>query len=129
MTKKYVLIVEDDSTQIKVFQQIVSKVHIKSHLVSTGRGAINHLQENQKDVGLVLLDLNLPDISGIEVLEELKKTGNKVPVAILSANEDSSVALKAGRLGAVDFFIKGKSDLMRIFEFIDETISNNHTND
>lgn len=121
MTKKHVLIVEDDSTQTKVFEQIVSKVHFKSHLVSNGKDAVEYLRDN-KDVGLVLLDLALPDISGIQVLEELKKMGSKVPVAILSASEESSIAVRAGQLGAVDFFIKGKSDLMRIFEFIDDVM-------
>ena len=121
MTKKHVLIVEDDSTQTKVFEQIVSKVNFKSHLVSNGKDAVEYLRNN-KDVGLVLLDLALPDISGIQVLEELKKMGSKVPVAILSASEESSIAVRAGQLGAVDFFIKGKSDLMRIFEFIDDVM-------
>lgn len=122
MKKKRVLIVEDDSFQTKVFEQIVSKLKVQSHLVSTGIGAIKYLQEN-KDIGLVLLDLALPDISGMQVLEELKKVGNKVPVAILSASEESSIAVKAGRLGASDFFIKGKSDLMRLFEFIDDVMN------
>jgi DNA-binding NtrC family response regulator len=121
MTKKHVLIVEDDSTQTKVFEQIVSKVNFKSHLVSNGKDAVEYLRNN-KDVGLVLLDLALPDISGIQVLEELKRMGSKVPVAILSASEESSIAVRAGQLGAVDFFIKGKSDLMRIFEFIDDVM-------
>jgi DNA-binding NtrC family response regulator len=122
MTTKHVLIVEDDSTQTKVFEQIVSKVHFKSHLVANGKDALKYLKDN-KDVGLVLLDLALPDISGIQVLEELKKMGNKVPVAILSASEESSIAVRAGQLGAADFFIKGKSDLMRIFEFIDDVMN------
>ncbi len=71
-----------------------------------------------------MLDLALPDISGLQVLEELKKLKNKVPVAILSANEDSKIAVRAGQLGAMDFFIKGKiDDLMKLFELISETFS------
>jgi DNA-binding NtrC family response regulator len=120
MTKKHILIVEDDSTQIKVFKKIIDNVNIKSHLLSNGTDAVKYLQENQNNVALVLLDLALPDISGIQVLEELKKMDNKVPVAILSSNEDSSIALKAGQLGAIDFFIKGKSDLMKIYKLIDD---------
>jgi DNA-binding NtrC family response regulator len=124
--KKRILIVDDDSTQTKVFEKIASQVNVKSYLVSTGLEAIESLR-NHNDIGLVLLDLALPDISGLQVLEELKKLNSKVPVAILSATEDSKIAVRAGQLGAIDFFVKGKkTDLMRLFEFISETISSNN---
>lgn len=122
MTKKRVLIVEDDSVQTMIFEKIVSKVKVKSHQVSTGKEALNYLEENN-DIGLVLLDLALPDISGLQVLEELRKTKNKVPVAILSANEDIEIAREAGELGAVKFFIKAQSDLAKLLEFVSHTIN------
>jgi two-component system repressor protein LuxO len=119
MKKKRVLIVEDNLAQIKIFEKIVTQMNVKSELVSTGNAALEYLKNND-DIGLVLLDLALPDISGLTVLEELKKLKIKVPVAILSATEDSKIAVRAGQLGAVDFFIKGKSDLLRLLEFITE---------
>lgn len=122
MTKKRVLIVEDDTLQNRFFEHVVSKVNAKSHLVTTGKDALKYLQVNN-DIGLVLLDLSLPDMGGLKVLEELKKVGNKVPVAILSASKDSNDIIEASLLGAVDFFTKGKDDLMKLFEFIDETIN------
>lgn len=124
MKKKRVLIVEDDQVQIKLWEKIVSNVNVKSELVTTGEQALNYLR-NHDDIGLVLLDLALPDISGLDVLEGVKKINSKIPVAILSATEDSKIALKAGQLGAKDFFIKGsdRNDIMRLFEFIDGIIN------
>lgn len=124
MKKKRVLIVEDDQVQIKLWEKIVSNVNVKAELVTTGKQALEYLK-NHDDIGLVLLDLVLPDISGLDVLEGIKKINSKIPVAILSATEDSKIALKAGQLGAKDFFTKGSDpkDIMRLFELIDSVIS------
>lgn len=122
MNKKRVLIVEDDSLQNRFFEKIVSVVQAKSELIKTGKAALDYLK-NHDDIGLVLLDLSLPDISGLQVLEELKKQKSKVPVAILSANDERKIIMEAGRLGAIDFFVKGKDDLMRLCEFIDKTMN------
>ena len=124
MKKKRVLIVEDDKTQIKLWEKIVSNVNVKSELVTTGEQALDYIK-NHDDIGLVLLDLALPDISGLDVLESIKKLNSKIPVAILSATEDSKIVLKAGNLGAADFFVKGSDpkDIMRLFEFVDDVIN------
>ena len=124
MKKKRVLIVEDDKTQIKLWEKIVSNVNVKSELVTTGEQALDYIK-NHDDIGLVLLDLALPDISGLDVLESIKKLNSKIPVAILSATEDSKIILKAGNLGATDFFVKGSNpkDIMRLFEFVDDVIN------
>ena len=55
---------------------------------------------------LVLLDLMLPDISGIDLLKEIKQRNPEVPVIILSAQESIEVALKTLKLGAADYFSK-----------------------
>ena len=55
---------------------------------------------------LVLLDLMLPDISGIDILKEIKQRNSELPVIILSAQESIEVALKTLKLGAADYFSK-----------------------
>ncbi len=55
---------------------------------------------------LVLLDLMLPDISGIDLLKEIKQRNPEIPVIILSAQESIEVALKTLKLGAADYFSK-----------------------
>ncbi len=124
MKKKRVLIVEDNQIQIKLWEKLVSNVNVESELVTSGEQALDYLK-NHKDIGLVILDLALPDISGLSVLEEIKKSNKNMPVVILSATEDSEVVLKAGQLGADKFFVKGSDpkDIMRIFEFINSKIN------
>jgi DNA-binding NtrC family response regulator len=55
---------------------------------------------------LVLLDIMLPDISGLDLLKEIKQRNPELPVIMLSAQESIEVALKTLKLGAVDYFSK-----------------------
>ena len=55
---------------------------------------------------LILLDIMLPDISGIELLKEIKQRNPEIPVIMLSAQESIEVALKTLKLGAADYFSK-----------------------
>jgi DNA-binding NtrC family response regulator len=58
---------------------------------------------------LVLLDLMLPDINGIDILKEINARNPDVPVIILSAQESIEVALETLKLGATDYFSKPKN--------------------
>lgn len=123
--KKRVLIVEDNDVQSKVFTRVVGLTEAKSHLVKRGVDAIEYVK-NHDDIGLILLDLALPDISGLQVLAELQKLGNKVPVAVLTANDDKDLVAEAKSLGAVEFFTKGTPDpkyFEKIFNLISDSCS------
>ncbi|MCR4292643.1 MAG: response regulator [Candidatus Kuenenia sp.] len=56
--------------------------------------------------GLLLLDINLPDINGIEVLKQIKLLNKEIPVIIVSAQEDVKLAVDAIKLGAYDYIKK-----------------------
>lgn len=58
------------------------------------------------DYDLILLDLRLPDVSGLELLQQLQAQGNLTPVAILSASESTQDAQKALAAGALGFIQK-----------------------
>ncbi|MCL2718819.1 MAG: response regulator [Lachnospiraceae bacterium] len=72
---------------------------------------LNDLLEHIKP-DLILLDINMPEINGFEILEKLKANPRfcEIPVMILSARDDRESILKAMKLGAVDFIIKPYSD-------------------
>jgi len=60
----------------------------------------------QKPVQLVLLDIYLPGVSGLQLLRELRSTGQEVEVIVVSAAKDSSQIREAFRLGCLDYIIK-----------------------
>lgn len=79
----------------------------------TGSEAMRKALDNDYDV--VLLDLTLPDISGYEVLEGIRREKPRLPVVVVSLHEEKQYALRAYSLGADGYVSKGSSpsDLIR----------------
>jgi len=114
---KRILIVEDDADIIKVHQQLLSDLFTVI-VKSSGMRAISYLRGNP-DIDLVLLDIKLPDISGIEVLKEIKKIKPCVPTIIITAFGSENIAVKAFRCGARDYVKKpfNNDELLRRINF------------
>ncbi|MBF0225030.1 MAG: sigma-54-dependent Fis family transcriptional regulator [Desulfobacterales bacterium] len=71
---------------------------------SKGSGVINSLKEKQPD--LILLDIGLPDINGIELLKEIKKSDPDIIVIMITAYDDIDSVISAMKYGAYDYIIK-----------------------
>jgi DNA-binding response OmpR family regulator len=100
-----ILLIEDDQNIVD-FIKIVLKVGIpEAEVVSTHLGSRGVDLMNEHRPNIILLDLGLPDISGFEVLKQIRKI-SKVPVLIISVR-DSEFAIAEGlALGADDYIIK-----------------------
>jgi two-component system invasion response regulator UvrY len=101
-----VIIADDHPVVLKGLKEILSEglddVIIDG--TTTGYELINNVQNNQYD--LVLLDISLPDINGLEVLKEIKKKKPKLPVLIVSMYPEEQYALRAMKAGARGYLTK-----------------------
>jgi len=73
-----------------------------------------------KETELVLLDLSLPDSHGLETFSKVYAHSPKVPIIVLSGNDDQTLALFAVKSGAQDYLVKGKIDrelLLRAMQY------------
>jgi len=128
--KKQILIVEDDEFQKKIFKKIFAEIanSLKCEIISFSRGkdAIKHVKNNVAKIGVIILDLALPDISGFEVMAKIKDISKEIPVIILSANEDKDLIVEAMKRGATNYFIKGagKSELEKLYIATTEAFKN-----
>jgi len=115
--KKRILIVEDDADIINIHRQLLSD-RFTVIIKPSGMQAIRYLRE-QPDVDLALVDVKLPDISGIEVLKEIKKMKPCVPAIIMTAYGNEHVAVNAFRCGARDYVKKPfrNDELLRRIDF------------
>lgn len=126
--KKEILLVEDDKVQEKIYREIISEIadDFNCEIVSAHNGvqAIDYIKKNLTSIKAVILDLVLPDISGIQVLKNIRTLDQELPVIILSANEDKDLIVETMRLGIKDYIIKGKSkeELKKFYKLIIEIL-------
>ena len=109
------LLVEDNPTDVFVINEVLARcgVDFKLHVARNGQEALSYLQEIANNEGascpaLVLLDLNLPKVAGLEVLKALRSASRckQVPVIIVTSSMADGDRLAAQRLGAEAYFQK-----------------------
>ena len=102
--QRHVLLVEDTLPLARSYIEFLKTgPYIVEH-VETGRKALNYLKRKTPDV--VLLDIKLPDVSGLEVLDRMAEDGMKCPVVVITAHGSIKLAVDAMRAGAADFLVK-----------------------
>jgi len=103
-----ILLVDDDVAQAHVIEQVIhDKMRYKTQLVENGQDAIDLLtSKDASGVDLVLLDIGLPGIDGIEVLNAIKPVKPNLPVIVRTGYDDLDLAVDAMKAGAVDFVQK-----------------------
>lgn len=104
-TGKVILIVEDTETSNRFYNAALSRTKAKLLWALDGEEALNKLKEN-KDIDVVLLDLNLPGISGFDVLKNIRKTNKDLSVIVQTAYVLSGEESACYELGANDFITK-----------------------
>ncbi len=120
-----ILIVDDDPLDRELYKRNLLKARGRSFLVAeeaTGGGAFARIAEFAPDC--ILLDFNLPDMNGVEVLERLKNGPARLPAAVvvLTAVRDEMIAVAAMKSGATDYLPKGEVDAGTIAHAIDNAI-------
>jgi CheY-like chemotaxis protein len=102
---KTILIVEDVETSIKFFEAALKSTNAKLLYAETGEEAID-IVDKTPDLSLVLLDLNLPEINGFEVLKHIRNKNKELPVIVQSAYVLSGEKEQSIKMGANDFLEK-----------------------
>ena len=99
-----VLLVEDDPTTSKSIEMMLS--HANLNVFSTDLGEEGIDLAKLYDYDLILLDLNLPDMNGHEVLRQLRLARVDTPILILSGSDDTESKIKGFGFGADDYLTK-----------------------
>lgn len=104
---KTVLIVDDDPTQRRLLQAVIEKQGFRAETVESGEDALDRTASGGIDV--MLLDLIMPGMDGMETLEAVKSKQPDLPVIVLTASGGIETVVNAMRAGASDFFVKPAS--------------------
>ncbi len=104
MDKKSVLVVDDDPQIVSALGECLSGFDYGMQVAATGAEAL--LKVADPDLSLVILDVNLPDYSGLEILNKIKETNASLPVIIITGFVSTEAAIEAMKLGAYEFVTK-----------------------
>ena len=91
-----VLLVEDEPSTAEVFERALGRDGYEIELVRAGLQALRRLQE--RPPSLVIMDLSLPTVSGVDVVRALRRRGEQVPVLIVSGSQPWQCSLTDAEL-------------------------------
>ncbi|MGA8169940.1 MAG: sigma-54 dependent transcriptional regulator [Methylocystis sp.] len=104
MKKPRVLIVEDVPALAETYAAYLDKEPVAVDIVHTGREAVEILE--RQPVSVAVLDIRLPDMNGLEILQNIKRLGSPTDVVVVTAEGSVKLAVEAMRYGAFDFIMK-----------------------
>ncbi len=102
-----VLIVDDDPVQRRLLEATVRRFGYDVELCDGGEKALQRLKNTQAtNIGLMILDLVMPDLDGMGVLSRMREANIVVPVIVQTAHGSIEAVISAMRAGAADFVVK-----------------------
>jgi len=117
---KKVLLAEDDVDIADLVVMMMSEHGVHVTHVENGELALNAMQDEKFD--LVLMDINMPIMSGYQALEKLQASQNSIPVVIMSASAVEADRIRAEQLGCYDYLVK-PVDINDIFQIMNRVVA------
>ena len=112
-----ILIIEDEASIRRVLVKILTEENSKYQVFEAEDGLIGAEMIKNEDFDLVLCDIKMPKMDGVEVLEAVKKIKPEIPMVMISGHGDLDTAVNTMRMGAFDYISK-PPDLNRLLNTI-----------
>lgn len=111
-----ILVIDDDDQLRNSFSKLLKEEKYAVISAASGEAGIEIVKENSLD--LVLLDMRLPGINGMETFKRIKKIDSKLPVIIITAYGTTQIAIEATKMGAYDYVLKpfDVADMLNLIE-------------
>lgn len=104
MSKARILVADDETILSNTLKKILSELGYAVAVCNRGEEFFQQIEEQKPD--LVLLDIYMGDVNGIQLLNKMRAEGWEAPVIIMTAHSDVSLAVRAMKEGAADFVVK-----------------------
>ncbi len=116
-----ILIIDDDELVCRTLHKVLTRYEYVVEYCLEGESAINKVQTFSPD--LILLDIYLTSVNGLDILKELQKQFFNIPVIMITGYSDVNIAVRAMKLGAYDFLLK-PVDIDQLKLLVEKTFSN-----
>ena len=105
---KRIVAVDDSNVVLKMLKNVLDKEKYDLHPFSTGKRALEYLVQKDNIPDLIILDIEMPEMNGYDVLERIKQMDHleNVPVIFLTANGEKKQVIKAVTGGVKDYVVK-----------------------
>jgi len=103
--KKSKILICDDEEGIRESLKLILSDHYDLIVTENGEQALGVLK-NAKDIGLMLIDIKMPKVHGLDILKQIKQTRPDVNVIVVTGYRSVETAAEATRLGASDYIVK-----------------------
>ena len=105
MTAPFIMLVDDEVSFVKTVAKRLAKRNIKTIMAFSAEEGLEKLKENQ-DLDVIVLDVKMPGMNGIDALKAIKTVSPLVEVIMLTGHATIELAVDAMKLGAHDFLMK-----------------------
>lgn len=119
MNKPCVLVVDDDSQITDALSEYLQNFNYNLKIASTGAEALSKIGD--PDIAMVMLDINLPDFSGFDVLGKIKEINSSLPVVMMTGFVSTEAAIEAMKMGAYEFITK-PFDIEKIASLVNQVL-------
>ena len=106
MNEKCILIVDDEQRMRSLIKDFLKQKNYSSLEAADGEEALQVFEENKNKIKLILLDVMMPKLDGLEVLRRLRSTGCRTPILLLTAKTGTEDQIHGLDLGADDYLPK-----------------------
>ncbi|WP_417381860.1 sigma-54-dependent transcriptional regulator [Gimesia sp.] len=113
------LVVDDDRTVREMVRRSLEKINIDVVTAGTADEALEAIRKSAPEV--VLLDIMLPSVSGLDVFRDIHKLDRRLPVVFITSSSESNLAIEAMQLGAFDYLAK-PLDLPKLNQLVQKAI-------
>lgn len=113
------LIVDDEENVLYSFEKGLSSPSLEVITAGDGEEALDLFEKQRPDV--VILDVRLPDMSGLEVFDRLRKINSRLPVIVVTAHATTDTAIDAMKRGAFEYLIK-PIDIHQLRHLVDKAV-------
>ncbi|KAA0003979.1 MAG: response regulator [Thermoplasmata archaeon] len=117
--ERKILFIEDNFDDYVIVEHMLKKsfgTMVKMIWTDSGKKALNELSQEKYD--LILLDYRLPDMDGLEIMEEIERKGFNIPVIFLTGKGNERIAVEALKRGACDYITKDEVNDEKLAELI-----------
>lgn len=99
-----VLVVDDERDVLNVFSEMLKLIGFKVYAVDNTADALNIMNDSKFD--LIITDLIMPDMNGLDFIKQLRKRGNNAPVVITSGLNPKKVMINLNEYGISEYIVK-----------------------